>query len=42
LAAVLLAAAPLLVAYAARETLGADWSWILRISPVYAAVVGSM
>jgi len=38
LAAMLLAAAPLLVAYAARETLGADWSWILRISPVYAAI----
>jgi len=38
LAAVLLAAAPLLVAYAARETLGVDWSWILRISPVYAAI----
>jgi hypothetical protein len=38
LAAMLLAAAPLLVAYAARETLGVDWSWILRISPVYAAI----
>jgi hypothetical protein len=38
LAAMLLAGAPLLVAYAARETLGADWSCMLRISPVYAAV----
>jgi len=38
LAAMLLAAAPLLVAYAAHETLGVNWSWMLRISPVYAAV----
>ena len=40
LAAMLLAVAPLLIAYAAHETLGADWSWMLRISPVYAAVCG--
>ena len=38
LAAMVLAVAPLLVAYAARETLGVDWSWILRASPVYAAI----
>jgi len=42
LAGMLLAAAPLLVAYAARETLGVDWSWILRISPVYAAMTIAM
>jgi hypothetical protein len=39
-AATLLAVAPLLAAYAAQETLGTDWSWMLRISPVYAAVCG--
>jgi len=41
LAAMLLAVAPLLVAYAARETLGADWSWMLKISPVYAAMTSA-